>query len=248
MVTLPLETALLHGTLELKGQFMLGSNYTFLVTVRHEDVEIPAVYKPQRGENPLWDFPEASLAGREVAAYLVSEALGLGFVPLTVLHADGPFGPGSLQQFIEYDPNYHYFTFSETERQRLRPAAFFDLLINNADRKGSHLIIEKGTGKLWLIDHGLCFHAEDKLRTVIWDFAGETIPPELLAILDTFRSTLLPSLSSLHAPPSTLHASLSTMLTPTELTTLASRAERLLAKPIFPLPPEGRRAFPYPPL
>jgi len=265
-----LKNALEHGELELKGQFLLGSNYTFLVKVRHEGQEIPAVYKPQRGENPLWDFPEASLAWREVAAYLVSEALGRGFVPLTVLRADGPFGPGSLQQFIEYDPAYHYFTFSEGDRQRLRPVALFDLLVNNADRKGSHLLIEKGTNKLWLIDHGLCFHAEDKLRTMLWDFASEPIPEDLLAALRAFRSTLryahlcLPVLAArpgrhwrrqgrlLHPPRSAPHAPLSTTLAPylqpDELAALAARADRLLANPIFPHPPEDRRAYPYPPL
>ena len=236
--------ALTHGEIELKGQFLLGSNYTFLVTVHHEGVEIPAVYKPQRGENPLWDFPEASLAGREVAAYLVSEAMGLGFVPLTVLR-DGPFGPGSLQQFIEYDPSYHYFTFSESDHQRLRPVALFDLLVNNADRKGSHLLVEKGTNKLWLIDHGLCFHAEDKLRTVLWDFAGEPVPDELLAALRAFRSTLSSPLSTLLPPRST---PLAPYLTPAELAALAVRADRLLANPVFPHPPEDRRAYPYPPL
>jgi len=236
-----LETALQSGKIELRGQFLLGSNYTFLVNVRHEGALIPAVYKPQRGENPLWDFPEASLAGREVAAYLVSEALGLNLVPLTVLRLDGPFGPGSLQQFVEYDPHYHYFTFSEIDRQPLRPAAFFDLLVNNADRKGSHLLIEKGTGKLWLIDHGLCFHAEDKLRTVLWDFAGGVIPADLLTALASLRSTL-------RAPHSSLHASLSTFLTSAELAALVARADHLHANPVFPHPPEDRRAYPYPPL
>src|SRR5512139_522460 len=109
-----LRTVLENGELELQGQFLLGSNYTFLVKIHFEGLELPAVYKPQRGEQPLWDFPEASLAGREVAAYLVSEALGFGFVPLTVLR-DGPYGPGSLQEFINYNPNYHYFNFSPAD-------------------------------------------------------------------------------------------------------------------------------------
>jgi uncharacterized repeat protein (TIGR03843 family) len=248
-----LRQALENGEIALQGQFLLGSNYTFLITIHHEGAEIPAVYKPQRGENPLWDFPEASLAGREVAAYLVSEALGFDFVPLTVLRADGPFGPGSLQQLIEYDPNYHYFTFSASDRQRLRPVVLFDLLVNNADRKGSHLLIEKSTNKLWLIDHGLCFHAEDKLRTMLWDFAGEPIPEDLLATLRAFRSTLRyaqgrllhPARSAPHAPLST---TLAPYLQPDELAALAARADRLLADPVFPHPPEDRRAYPYPPL
>src|SRR5512140_2845456 len=130
-----LHTALEKGELELKGQFMFGSNYTFLVTVRYEGREIPAVYKPLRGEQPLWDFPDNTLARREVAAYLVSEALGFHFVPYTTLRQAGPFyGAGSLQQFIDFDPDYHYFSFTDADRQRLRPLAIFDLLANNADR------------------------------------------------------------------------------------------------------------------
>ena len=232
-----LRTALEHGEIELKGQFTLGSNYTFLVTVRHEGQEIPAVYKPMRGEQPLWDFPPASLAGREVAAYLVSEAIGFGFVPLTLLR-DGPFGPGSLQQYIDYNPSYHYFTFKPVDRQRLRPVTLFDLLVNNGDRKGSHILVQKRTRNLYLIDHGLCFHAEDKLRTVLWDFAGEDIPSELTSLLETFRSLL----------PGNLTTALAVYLLPEELTALGQRAEALLETGTFPAPPEDRRAFPFPPV
>jgi len=232
-----IQTALEQGEIELKGQFLLGSNYTFLVTVKHEDHELPAVYKPRRGEQPLWDFPENSLAGREVAAYLVSEALGLCFVPLTILR-DGPFGPGSLQQYIDYNPNDLYFTFKPADRERLRPVALFDLLVNNADRKGSHLLIQKRTRRLFVIDHGLCFHAEDKLRTVLWDFAGEPFSEELLAVLRAFQAAFHPSHAACLAP----------YLLPEEISALASRLEALLADPVFPYPPEDRRAFPYPPL
>ena len=159
------------------------------MTVRYAGQELPAVYKPIRGEQPLWDFPDNTLARREVAAYLVSEALGFHFVPYTTLREDGPFyGEGSLQQYIEYDPEYHYFSFSQEDKERLRPVAFFDLLVNNADRKGSHVLIEKDTDKLWVIDHGICFHEEDKLRTVIWDFAGKPIPGELCGTLHTLLS------------------------------------------------------------
>ncbi|MCX6034276.1 MAG: SCO1664 family protein [Chloroflexi bacterium] len=232
-----LKQALENGEIILQGQFLLGSNYTFLVTVRHEGQEVPAVYKPRRGEQTLWDFPEASLAGREVASYLVSEALGFGFVPLTILR-DGPFGPGSLQQYIEHNPNIHYFNLKPADRPRLRPVALFDLLVNNADRKGGHILLQKRTRKLYLIDHGLCFHAEDKLRTVIWDFAGEDLPPELISVLETFRSLLHLSLS----------VDLQPYLTPQELAALDARLEALLASPAFPHPPEDRRSFPYPPL
>jgi len=232
-----LKLTLENGEITLRGQFMLGSNYTFLVTVKHAGEEVTAVYKPMRGEQTLWDFPEASLAGREVAAYLVSEALGFCFIPPTILR-DGPFGPGSLQQFIEYNPNLHYFTIKPADQPRLRSVALFDLLVNNADRKGSHILLQKRTRKLYLIDHGLCFHAEDKLRTVIWDFAGEEIPPEFISTLEMFRDVL-----RLH-----LSAALQAYLTPQELTALHARLETLLASPVFPDPPEDRRSFPYPPL
>ena len=234
-----LQVALENGEIELKGQFVLGSNYTFLVSVKYEGQEFTAVYKPQKGEQALWDFPVASLAGREVCAYLVSQALGFGLVPFTQLRA-GPLGPGSLQQYIDCNPNYHYFTFKPTELDRLRPVVLFDLLVNNADRKGSHILVQKRTRRLFLIDHGLCFHAEDKLRTVVWDFAGERLPPDLLSVLSTFHAHL--------EVPGDLPATLGRYLNPEELTALRSRAEALLASGQFPFPPDDRRAFPYPPL
>jgi len=232
-------TILEQGKIEVQGQFLLGSNYTFLVNVTHAGQTFPAVYKPSRGEQPLWDFPEASLAGREVAAYLVSEALGFRFIPFTVLR-DGPFGPGSLQQFIDYNPNYHYFNFKPDDRQRLRPVAVFDLLVNNADRKGGHILVEKRSRRLFVIDHGLCFHENDKLRTVLWDFAGEAIPPDLLSVVDAFRGEL--------SGTSGLRPALGAYLTRRELAALSARAGRLVAEGRFPHPPVDRRAYPYPPL
>ena len=231
-----LHTALQFGELELKGQFMLGSNYTFLVNVNHDGKELQAVYKPSKGEQPLWDFPDNTLAHREVAAYLISEALGWSFVPYTALREDGPYGPGSIQQYIEYDPNYHYFNFNDEDKARLAPVMLFDLLCNNADRKGSHVIFEQGTQKMWLIDHGLCFHEEDKLRTVIWDYAGQPIP-----------DILLKALARLSADHSLL-ADLQPYLSPKEIAALLARAESLTSSGIYPLPPEDRRAFPYPPV
>ena len=180
MVTELIKTALQCGEYELKGQFILGSNYTFLVNVHYEDGVYPAVYKPSRGEQPLWDFPENTLASREVAAYLVSEALGFNIVPFTTLRDDGPHGRWFLQQYIDYDPDYHYFNFTDEDRQLLRPLALFDLLVNNADRKGGHIFFERKTHQLYAIDHGICFHEDDKLRTVLWDFGGQKIPAELL--------------------------------------------------------------------
>lgn len=230
-----LKETLLNGSLELKGQFMLGSNYTFLVNVQYDGKEIQAIYKPSKGEQPLWDFPDHTLAHREVAAYLVSETLGWDFVPYTALREDGPYGPGSIQQYIEYDPNYHYFNFSDEDKARLAPVMLFDLLCNNADRKGSHVIFEAESHKMWLIDHGLCFHKEDKLRTVIWDYAGQPIPEHLLETLA-------------HLPATNLLADLQPYLNPNEIAALIARAKALTASGLYPLPPEDRRAFPYPPI
>lgn len=222
-----------HGDLQLKGQFTLGSNYTFLVEVTHEERIFPAVYKPTQGEQPLLDFEENTLALREVAAYLVSEALGFHIVPFTALREDGPYGAGSIQQFIAYDPNYHYFTFSEDDKQLLKPVVLFDLLINNADRKGGHVFFENDTRKLFAIDHGICFHEDDKLRTVLWDFAGQKISDDLKT-----RLTL---------PPSLL-ADLQPYLSPREIAALRARADSLLHLSAFPRPPRDRRAMPWPPL
>lgn len=230
------QIALQEGHLSLEGQFLLGSNYTFLVTVEHAGRRLSAVYKPMRGERPLWDFPEATLALREVAAYLVCRALGWGFVPVTVLR-EGPFGLGSLQQFIDYNPNYHYFNFRPPDLERLRPVALFDLLVNNADRKGSHIFFQKRTRRLYAIDHGLCFHVEDKLRTVIWNFAGEPFPPSLVQDLQRLQSQ-----------PESLLSELRKYLAAEEIEAFLARLNRLLAQPIYPFPPRHRRAFPYPPL
>lgn len=233
-----LHTALQQGELEIKGQFMLGSNYTFLVAVHYDGCEYPAVYKPSKGEQPLWDFPENTLALREVAAYRVSEALGFHFVPYTTLREEVPlYGAGSLQQYIDYDPEYHYFIFSDEDKARLRPVALFDLLVNNADRKGSHVFFEKDTHKLWAIDHGICFHEEEKLRTVIWDFAGQPIPGELCAALEACLSGSSGLLDDLHA-----------YLSPQEITALRGRAKRLLGAKVFPRLPRDRRVYPYPPV
>jgi len=233
MVGHPLETAFQKGDLELKGQFMLGSNYTFLVNVHHDGAEYQAVYKPSKGEQPLWDFPESTLALREVAAYIVSEALGFCFVPFTTLRKEGPHGSGSLQQYIEFNSQYHYFNFTEEDKQLLKPVVLFDLLVNNADRKGSHVFFEDGTHKLWAIDHGICFHEMNKLRTVLWDFAGERIPDDLLSLLS--RTSDLPPL-------------LKPYLSAAESSALLSRAKSLLKSKAYPAPPRDRRAFPYPPI
>lgn len=225
------------GTVELHGLFPNASNYTFLVSISHNGVRGPAVYKPCRGQRPLWDFPAESLPLREVAAYLVSEALGWRLVPPTV-YRDGPHGPGSVQLFVEADPEKHYFNFEESEKPALRPVALFDALVNNADRKAGHLLQDR-LGRLWLIDHGICFHEEPKLRTVIWDFAGEPIGDELLGDLQAFRDRM--------EGDRTLRADLGGLLTPGEIAALGRRADRLLKAGRFPTPGPGR-PYPWPPL
>lgn len=224
------------GRIQVAGQFMWGSNYTFLVKVETQEEALMAVYKPLRGERPLWDFPPGSLAAREVAAYLTSTALGWDLVPPTVLRDDGPAGPGSLQLYLDIDPEHHYFTFSDEERQRLRPVVAFDVLINNADRKSGHILLGSDD-HLWLIDHGVCFHRDYKLRTVAWDFVGEPIPETVINDLTAFRHRL--------ATDADLHADFSALLSQTEIEAMAMRAERLIKEGQFP-EPDGVRPYPWP--
>ncbi|MCC6146020.1 MAG: SCO1664 family protein [Anaerolineaceae bacterium] len=233
-------TALQKGEITLQGQFLNSSNYTFLGTLNHQDIQFRVVYKPARGERPLWDFPAASLARREAAAYLVSEALGWDLVPPTVYRRQKmPIGAGSLQQYIEHDPEYHYFTFTPEDRLRLQPAVLFDLLVNNADRKGGHILMDAGR-HLWLIDHGVCFHEEDKLRTVIWDFGGKPTPEELRAGIQRFYQEL--------ESGDALCGQLSGLLSGAELGALKARACRLAVQQTFPTPDQVRRPFPWPPV
>lgn len=222
------------GEMSLVGEFIWGSNYTFLVNLTHGEHHLQAIYKPSRGERPLWDFDSGTLAAREVAAYLASRELELGMVPPTILREDGPAGPGSLQRFIEVDPERNYLSFSEEEKQRLKPVALFDILINNADRKAGHVLLDP-QDQLWLIDHGVSFHEEYKLRTVIWDFVGELIPEQLLAQVQDFRTRMLSDAA--------LKASFAELLTDAEISAMLRRADRLLAEPRFPAPGPGR---PYP--
>src|SRR5439155_8318981 len=169
---------LTRGEVTLKGQMPWSSNATFLVELALEGATTLAVYKPERGERPLWDFPRG-LFKRELAAWHLSEALRWGLVPLTV-QRDGPYGEGSLQLFIQADFEQHYFTLHEdpAHHARLQRICLFDLIANNADRKSGHCLL--GPDGIYAVDNGLCFHVEPKLRTVIWEFGGEPIPPGML--------------------------------------------------------------------
>lgn len=223
------------GELNLRGLFSTGSNYTFLAEATLGERCIEAVYKPSKGEQPLWDFPDGTLAKREAAAYLVSCALGWQLVPTTV-YRDGPYGPGSLQQFVEFEAEAHYFNFTSVEKASCRRVAVFDYVINNADRKGSHVV--RGTdGKMWLIDHGVCFHSEYKLRTVIWDYAGARLPRELITDLDTFLDDLRAG--------GTLAYALRDLLSEDEIAALGWRAQHLALTGLLPQPGQQRN-YPWP--
>ena len=228
---------LTKGILEIKGQFLFGSNYSFLVSLSHKGSRLEAIYKPRKGEMPLWDFPPESLADREVAAYIISEALGWNLVPPTVIRRKADFGKGSLQVFIQHDPEENYFTFRDQLHERLHPVALFDLVINNADRKGSHVLLDEN-GKIWLIDHGLCFNTDPKLRTVIWDFASQEIPVNLLANIDTLNRDL--------SDKKPVFSSLEKHLKASEISAISHRIKSILDDPVFPEPDPKRRPYPWP--
>ncbi|HEX9260026.1 MAG TPA: SCO1664 family protein, partial [Acidimicrobiales bacterium] len=175
----PLRQLLLEGEITVEGRMPWSSNGTFLVSLALGDETGQAVYKPVQGERPLWDFPPG-LYKREMAAYLVSEAMGLGVVPVTVVR-EGPFGIGSLQHFVAADFEQHYFTIHERRddlHDGLRAICALDVVANNTDRKSGHVLLGLDDN-LWAIDNGLCFATEFKLRTVIWDFAGEALDDDL---------------------------------------------------------------------
>lgn len=208
-----------------------SSNATFLVEVCHGDVRLRAIYKPSQGERPLWDFPDG-LYQRERAAYLLALSLGWDLVPETVVR-HGELGEGSVQRFVEADFEQHYFTLVDNDlhHHQLRRACVFDLVANSTDRKGGHLLID-ADDHIWAIDNGLSFHAEFKLRTVIWDFAGEPIAAEFLAPLSPIADGDLPP-------------DLADLLSPLERDALQTRARAVIREATFPHDPTGRR-WPWP--
>jgi uncharacterized repeat protein (TIGR03843 family) len=223
---------LTRGALTVKGRLPASSNATLLVEAELDGTTALAVYKPLRGERPLWDFP-SGLFRRELAAWHLSEALGWGLVPLTVARGEGPYGEGSLQLFVAADFEQHYFTLREDERHhdRLRRICAFDLVANNADRKSGHcLLAEDGT--IYAIDNGLCFHIEPKLRTVIWDFADEPLPPP---IVDDLRRLLA------DPPPAPLRE----LIEVDECRAMLRRARALVKAGRFPTDTIGR-GYPWP--
>lgn len=228
-----IEELLARGDVEIRGRIAWSSNDARLVSVADgSGTAMEAVYKPRRGEQPLWDFPPGSLYRREVAAYELARALDWPIVPETVLRADGPLGPGMLQRFVDHDPRVHYFVLLDDRPLELRRFAVFDVVANNADRKAGHCLLARADDRVYGIDHGLTFHAHPKLRTVIWDFAGEPVPPELVE--DVTRLVELP------LPPR-----LADLLSPFERDALVTRARALATEARFPADPTGRRV-PWP--
>ncbi|TAN22512.1 MAG: SCO1664 family protein [Actinomycetota bacterium] len=220
------------GELEVLGRMPYSSNATFLVKVTKDSAECQGIYKPYRGERSLWDF-KGGLFMREVAAYKLSEALEWELIPTTILRADGPLGEGSLQLFIEADFQEHYF--SLYERSDLHPQfekfALFDIIANNADRKSGHLLID-GNDHIWGIDQGLCFHYEPKLRTVIWEFAGEPIPENLLEALAAKQNDCINAIGE--------------FISQRELQAFKNRVASVLKNKKFPVPEPDARCYPWP--
>jgi len=253
-----------HGALELEGRLVDASNTTLRAVVCHQGVTARCVYKPVRGERPLWDFPDGTLAGREVAAYLLSSAGGFEVVPPTVLR-DGPLGPGMCQLWIDEerqdepllgfvrarripagwrriasarDDGGRPYALAHADDPRLARMAVFDAVVNNADRKGGHVIATLD-GRVYGVDHGVCFHAEDKLRTVLWGWVDSPLPDETVDLLERLRSG---------AEGGEVWAGLAEHLTPAEVATTAVRVERLLTDGRFPAPRGDWPAIPWPPV
>jgi uncharacterized repeat protein (TIGR03843 family) len=254
---------LLRGDMELEGRLVDASNTTLRAFITLDGVAARCVYKPVRGERPLWDFPDGTLAGREVSAYLLSAATGWACVPPTVLR-DGPLGPGACQLWIEepadLDPllgfvprrrvpeGWHRImsardgqgrplVLAHADDPRLARLAVFDAVVNNADRKGGH-VLSTVEGQVYGVDHGVCFNVDDKLRTVLWGWVGQALPAEAVEVLAGLRVQLATDLGEELAPH----------LTAAEVARIGARIDRLLAAGCFPAPPEDWPAVPWPPI
>jgi hypothetical protein len=226
---------LTDGALDVEGRLVDASNATLYCQVELDGLAAACVYKPIAGERPLWDFPEGTLAHREVAAYAVSEALGWGIVPPTVMR-DGPFGPGMCQIWIDVDETVDLGVLARSDVPQLRRMAVFDAVVNNADRKGGHLL-PTPEGHIFGVDHGVCFSVEDKLRTLLWGWRGRKLEPETLDVLRQLRTDL----------DAALCHELSGLLSPPEVHATRRRVDRLLSTGKYPQPSDDWPAVPWPP-
>jgi len=234
MVTEDNLLTLSKGELHVTGRLVDASNATLYATATLEDQAIVCIYKPIAGERPLWDFSDGCLAHREYAAYLVSHHLGFDLVPLTILR-DGPYGFGMVQQWVDIDESIDLGKFFSTDHPKLRSMALFDAIINNTDRKIGHLLPLDGN-TLFGCDHGVTFHADDKLRTVLWQWADEPFTQEEISLLRKAQASLSGELGRLLAP----------LLTEIEIQETARRVTDLLASGTFPLPNPDWPAVPWP--
>jgi len=212
-----------------------GSNYVFIVTLVNKRREIKAVYKPRRGETPLYDFPDGTLYKREYAAFLMSQALEWSLVPPTVIRS-GPFGIGTVQCLVDTGNRADYDSVMSKDLSRLKQVALFDYLVNNADRKAGHFL-EGQDGRLWVVDHGLTFNIVPKLRTVLWDFSGQAIPEKLISDVKSLQQKL--------KREKLLREILHQLLEVPEVGALEQRLKRIIENPVFSLP-ESRWSIPWP--
>ncbi len=223
---------LMHGDLTVTGRLVDASNATLYATLRRGQEMMTCIYKPVAGERPLWDFEDGNLAHREYAAYILSQALGFHIVPMTVLR-EGPYGFGMVQEWIDIDDSIDLADFFSQDHPQLRQMAIFDAIINNTDRKIGHLLPTK-EGALYGCDHGVTFHTDDKLRTVLWQWAGDALTaPELAQLseaLDIFGSDL----------------DLTPYLTRAECDSISARIKRLISKAVMPSPSPDWPAVPWP--
>ena len=225
--------AIKSANLIVIGRLVDASNATLQATLENTDPVMKVIYKPVLGEKPLWDFADGNLANREYAAYLLSELGDFNLVPTTVLR-EGPFGSGMVQEWIEIDEELDVVDFGQSNDPQLRKLALFDAIINNTDRKFGHLLVDHD-GKLRGCDHGVCFHQENKLRTVLWQFAGEQFTTEEIELLNKVAKL---DLNSLFAE----------LLTSAEISALSERISNLLAAGQFPFPSDEWPAIPWPPV
>ena len=223
------------GELSVEGRLYDASNATLFCTVTLDGVQAACVHKPIAGERPLWDFPDGTLAYREVAAYVVSGALGWDIVPPTVLR-DGPFGIGMCQLWIDVDESVDLAALARSDHAQLRRMAVFDTVVNNADRKGGHLL-PTGDGHVYGVDHGVCFSVDDKLRTVLWRWRGRSLTDEAIDCLSGLRAQF----------EGELGAELRELLDPAEVAATIVRTDRLLSTRRHPLPSDDWPPVPWPP-
>jgi uncharacterized repeat protein (TIGR03843 family) len=224
------------GRLEVTGRLVDASNASLFGTLTRDGVAASCVYKPVVGERPLWDFPDGTLAAREVAAHAVSEAAGWGIVPPTVMRDDGPFGPGMCQLWIDVDDEVDLLALVRSAHPLLRRMAVFDAVVNNADRKGGHLLPTRD-GHVYGVDHGVCFAVPDKLRTVLWQWRGRPPPPDVTETLARLESAL--------AGP--LGVTLGALLDPAEVEATRRRVHQLRTTGVHPVPRDEWPALPWPP-